>query len=191
MAQGAIRAFLAIEISEKLKQEASSFVDAIRDHYPSFRFIPSQNWHLTLHFLGHVELKKIEMLQERLSGQALMHVKPFTISLSGLGTFPVGQKPRILWIGIDGDHTGLLTLKQGLDQVLQKLHLEIENRPYHPHITIARSKGEAPHPKVNFEPQFKGQSAEEIRHITLFKSILSAQGAEHISLGKFSFGDLQ
>ena len=191
MAYETIRSFLAIEISEKLKQEARSFVDTIRERYSGFRFIPYQHWHLTLHFLGQVELKEIEALQERLTAEALKDVEPFTISLEGFGTFPSGQKPRILWIGIGGDQSGLLTLKQRLDLVLRKLHFKIEKRSYHPHITIARSKGEGVPLPFKPELQFKGQEVEEIRHVTLFKSILSTQGAEHITLGTFSFGNPQ
>ena len=88
MARETIRAFLAIELSEALKAEANHFIETIRKDYPGFRFIPPENWHLTLHFLGQVEPPKIEELVSRIP-KVLGDVKPFTISLESFFKQPV------------------------------------------------------------------------------------------------------
>lgn len=187
MAHGTIRSFLAVEISETLKNEARLFVETIQSKCLGFRFIPPQNWHLTLHFLGPIEPQKIEGLAARLP-DALKEARPFSISLEGLGVFPEGKKPRILWLGIGGNLSELFRLKKQLDEVLLKMHFRIEAMRYHPHVTIARSKSAAARPFLDLEQSFQSQATDEIRHVTLFRSDLSSQGARHIPLQTFSFG---
>lgn len=187
MAQDTLRSFLAIEVSEALKSETHHFVETIRSKYTDFRFIPSQNWHLTLHFLGQVETEKIEILAACTS-KALENVRPFSISLERFGTFPNWHQPRILWIGIGGDLPQLSALKEQLDQVLRKMHFHIETRSYHPHITIARFKGGTPRLRSEPEEQFKSRLVDSVHYITLFRSDLSPQGAQHIPLRTFLLG---
>ena len=190
MAHDTIRSFLAIELSESLKNELCFFVQSIQNQFSGFRFSNPKTWHLTLHFLGDVTLEKIEELKARLS-KVLPDVKPFSISLEGLGVFPKGKTPRILWIGVNGDADALLGLKKRLDEVLQKMHFEIEKRTYHPHITIARAKEKVSHPFPKLELTFKAQTIDLIRSLTFFRSDLSKEGVEHTPLFTIPFGSSQ
>ena len=137
-----------------------------------------QNWHLTLHFLGQVEPEKIEKLSSHLQN-ALSDIEPFSIFLEGFGAFPDVQKPRILWVGISGDLKKLSELKSRADQVLQKMHFQIETRPFHPHITVARSKDDAFLSFSESDQTFRGRAVDQVRFLTLFKSNLSPQGAQY------------
>ena len=189
MAHETIRSFLAVTLSEAIKKEAYLFVKTIQDQCSGFRFVDSQNWHLTLHFLGQVETEKIEELKTRLP-KALTNIKPFLISLEGFGAFPNERKPRILWMGIKSDSDELLNLKKALDEVLREMHFEIETRPYHPHITIARSKEGTSTSLPSSSPMFKGRVVDQIHAVTLFKSDLSPEGARHTPLQIVPFGSL-
>ncbi|OGW85485.1 MAG: 2'-5' RNA ligase [Omnitrophica bacterium RIFCSPHIGHO2_02_FULL_46_11] len=186
MAREGIRSFLAIELSKTLKQEALSFVETIQDQYSNFRFLPIENWHLTLHFLGQINPDQLKSLQLELP-KAVAQIKPFSISLEDLGAFPK-KFPRVLWLGVAGDRDGLLALKKCLDQILKKLHFEIETRPYHPHITIARSKGESKQTFLAPKQEFESKNFDKIHSVTLFQSILSPQGSSHSPLGVFLLG---
>ena len=184
MAHDSIRSFLAIELSQALKDEASSFVEHFQKDNSGFRFIPSQNWHLTLRFLGQVKTDKLEVLQNRLP-EALKGIQPFLISLEGFGTFGSGKAPRILWIGIGGDLAELSTLKMKLDQMLQKMHFKIEKRSYHPHITVARAKEGISNQPLLPVAVFKSQVTDRIDNVTLFRSDLLPGGAQHCPLKRF------
>ena len=188
MAYQTIRTFLAIELSEALKKETYLFVETLRDRYQGFRFIEPQNWHLTLHFLGDIEPEKIEQLGSRLK-EALVQINPFSVSLEGLGVFPNSQRPRILWIGVSGDISELLTLKKQVDEVLQNMHFQIETRPFHPHITIARAREGSKHSYLISGQTFKAQRVDEIHSLTLFKSDLSPRGAQHTPLQVIPFSN--
>lgn len=186
MAQSQVRSFLAIELSEALKNEVYRFIESIQTKYPAFRFVPPQNWHLTLHFLGQVETKRIEELSVKAS-RALEKVTPFSIFLKGLGAFPNWNRPHTLWVGVGGDTQQLSALKKRLDQVLQEAHFQIEVRTYHPHITIARLKGGASFLQSTPTCEFQSRTVDQIRCVTLFKSDLSPQGACHTPLKIFQF----
>lgn len=189
MAEELLRSFIAIELSEAMKQEASSFVNSLAKRYTGFRFLSPQNWHLTLHFLGKVEFERLEVLQTRLD-KTLTEVKPFSIFLDGIGVFPEPKQPRVIWLGINGDLTELLTLKKMLDQALQKMHFDMEQRTYRPHVTIARTK-ERKVSAVSLtdqETRFRSQIVDRVSQVTLFKSDLTPQGAVHSVLRQFQFG---
>ncbi|MBI4368208.1 MAG: RNA 2',3'-cyclic phosphodiesterase [Candidatus Omnitrophica bacterium] len=187
MAPETVRAFLAVELSESLKQEARIFVDSIRDQSPGFRFIDVANWHLTLHFLGQIPQAKIDTLQERLP-DVLKDSRPFPLYLEGAGVFPSAQRPRILWLGVQGGIPELIQIKGKLDQALRKMHFSIENREFQPHVTIARAKDKQS--SFHLLPEkcsFKTKTIDQVRQITLFKSELFLKGAQHTPLAAFPF----
>ncbi|MBI1978398.1 MAG: RNA 2',3'-cyclic phosphodiesterase [Candidatus Omnitrophica bacterium] len=184
VAREEVRSFLAIELSEKAKEEVFFFVESIKKDFPNFRFIPSTNWHLTLHFLGEIPLEKLEKLKVHLR-DGLKEMRPFTIMLDGFGAFPDFKKARLLWVGVRGDLEPLDRLKKELDQILQKLNFEIETRLFHPHITIGRLKGSSKSTLPAFSPVFRGTVINFINHITLFKSVLLNQSAQYTPLETF------
>lgn len=186
MAHDKVRAFLAIELSEAVKSEASSFIQTIQSRCHGFRFLDSKNWHLTLHFFGQVESEKIEKIGLRLQ-DALAEIQPFSIVLEGFGVFPDDRKPRVLWIGVGGDLKELSELKSRVDQTLQKMHFPIETRSFHPHITVARSKGNVFLSFSKSEQMFKGRIVDQVQSLTLFKSDLLPQGVQHTALRTVSF----
>ncbi len=188
MAHARVRSFLAIELSEAIKSEASLFVQTLQGKCQGFRFLDSKSWHLTLHFFGQVELEKIEKLGVCLQN-ALSDNKPFSISLEGFGAFPDGGNPRVLWMGVGGDLKKLSELKSRVDHILQKMHFPIETRSFNPHITIARSKGDVFLSFSKSEQTFKGHTVDQVRFLTLFKSDLLPQGAQHTALRTVSLAD--
>src|SRR3989338_3648716 len=102
MAQGKIRTFLAIELPDAIKQEAVKLVDDVRSRYPAFRYLPRENWHLTLHFLGDISFQQLESLKDGLR-QVSEKNTPFEIRVKGIGGFPIGGKHDLLWLGVIGE----------------------------------------------------------------------------------------
>lgn len=96
--------------------------------------------HLTLHFLGNVEDERRAAL-----GDALGKVRPakFTIAIRGTGVFPPTGRPTILWAGI-ADAAPLAALHEALANAIAACGLAVEQRPYVPHVTLARLTPAAP-----------------------------------------------
>ena len=186
MAQGSIRSFLAIELSEALKAEAWKFIESLKPQCSGFKFIPSDNWHLTLHFFGALEPSQIEKLKTHVPDALRAH-RPFSLGLEGFGAFPNFGKPRILWVGAGGDLPAISTLKRNLDQILKKMNFQIESRPYQAHLTVARAK-QGIGKVAATRHDFKSETMDHIRHLTLFRSDLSPQGTSYTALEKFELG---
>lgn len=178
------RCFLAIELSESIKKETLDFVVKIKSQYPNFRFIPPENWHLTLHFFGSISLAQIERIKDMLP-KVLEQAQSFPLFLEGMGAFPSQSKARILWLGVSGDDSKLLNLKKQIDSGLQKMRFEIEKRSFHPHLTIARLKGERPVVISNLPVGFRTKTVDSVRNVTLFESQLSSGGASYQVLHVF------
>lgn len=92
-------------------------------------------WHLTLAFLGEVDDRARTGLCERLARAAARHPPP-TLALAGGGHFG----GRVLWAGVDGDKAGLRRLAESVRAAARRCGLPVEQRPYRPHLTLARAR---------------------------------------------------
>lgn len=184
MADQKIRSFLAIQPDHSAIEEVGDFLTKIQPQHPQFRFIPPKNWHLTLHFLGSISSQRLDTLKSILL-ECVSKIKPFSISFKGLGGFPNEKKSSILWIGIHGETDQLMHLEEVLKFVLSDSSFSVENRPYHPHITIARSRKPAICPISDAEKNIKFNRQWQVQKITLFQSELSSGGAHHTPLHDF------
>ena len=92
--------------------------------------------HLTLAFLGEVD----ETRRGALDAVArAVHVEPFTLTLDRVGSF---RRSRVAWAGASGVPAELLALQASLDEALRGKGFELEERPFRPHITLARKTRE-------------------------------------------------
>ena len=98
--------------------------------------------HLTLHFLGDVEDAACAGLSEALAG--VMH-GAFSIAIRGTGVFPPRGRPSVLWAGV-AESAALSELHAAIGAALVPCGLEIERRPYVPHVTLARFTPAVPRP---------------------------------------------
>ena len=99
----------------------------------------SENFHLTLKFLGDTPESKIPELQQVVT-KAVKGIEPFAINLRGFGVFPDKRAPRTLWIGIEGDLEVLLDLTKKIETEVNQLGFPPEGKPFRPHLTLARIK---------------------------------------------------
>ncbi|HLZ70138.1 MAG TPA: RNA 2',3'-cyclic phosphodiesterase [Dehalococcoidia bacterium] len=98
----------------------------------ALRWVRPEGSHLTLVFLGEteqVELAAIEAAMQTAAGAT----RPFALRLGTIGTFG-GARPRVLHVGVDGETAALAALQGRLAAALQR----VEERPFSPHITLAR-----------------------------------------------------
>ena len=179
-----MRTFLAVDLSSDLKKEAAVFVESVKQLCRGFRFIPPENWHMTLHFFGEISERDARRMTPELD-HALREVNGFQLSLSGFGAFPSLKSPRVLWVGVDKGATELIHLKEKVDQSLKKLNVSLETRPFHPHVTIARVQDQSREADLSTRSTFHGRVIDQVNQVVLYQSELTRSGARYHSLFKF------
>lgn len=177
-----VRLFIAIEIPDDLKKALAH----LRTDIPGARWVPPEQIHLTLAFLGDVE----ETVAERLKGE-LSHIRilPFKLRLAGTGCFPDRRRPRVLWVGLEPEPR-LHDLAAAVHAALLACGIPQEERPFSPHITLARLKL----PASREVPLFLSQEPHRtlppfpVHEFILFQSRLTSAGAVHSPIRRFPLG---
>lgn len=161
---------------------------------PARLLAPDEKWshlsklHLTLVFLGNLPASSVEPIGAALA-RAAAGVSPFGIHVRGAGTFGRGNRARVLWVGVDGGQD-LLRL-QGAVAAEMEAFGHHEERPYSPHLTLARARAPRGSPAlVAARDALLGLDlgsfpAEEL---LLYRSELSPQGARYSVLGRYPLG---
>lgn len=187
-----MRCFIAVDLPGELKRQIGSIIDKINSaskgltSSEDIKWVPHENIHLTLKFLGDVKEEVLASVGQRLKTVCRIH-KPFNISIKGTGAFPSHKKPNVLWVGIERSEE-LNKLHIDIDIAMSELGFEREERPHAPHLTIGRVKNRediAPVIKslYEFREQFFGTT--KVAEVHLIKSILKPSGAEYSKLASF------
>lgn len=132
-----MRAFIAIDLPERIKSKIAELESDFKKCNLAFRWVKPENLHLTLKFLGDINQKQADKIKEaitKISGK----FAAFETSFNGFGFFPDERKPRIFFISIDKEEL-LKGIASELEEELAKLGFEKENR-FKSHITLARIK---------------------------------------------------
>ena len=132
------RVFLAIEISPALRASLQRPLDGLASLGESIRVNPVERMHLTLHFLGHLPVPRVEDLSSRLAPIVETH-HPIRLVARGVGAFPSVSRAQVVWAGISGTELPRLVALQGdLGDGLRQAGVPVEDRRFRPHLTLAR-----------------------------------------------------
>jgi 2'-5' RNA ligase len=184
--QEKLRLFTAIRIPSGHLNAIDAELAPHREAFEGARWAPVENQHLTLKFLGSTPAPKVPDVKEALAGVAA-DLAPGRIALTSLGAFPTPRRARVLWIGVD-DPAGLLTgLAYGLDRALAPLGFKVEERTYHPHLTLARFKVPRALPE-QLPDAAAGLAPFEVDEMVLFRSRLHPKGARYEVVEAFPLG---
>ena len=175
-----MRLFIAIDLPKRIKRELA----VISFGLPQARWVPHEQLHLTLRFIGEVDGALFQDLKSCLES---INGSPFPLTLNGLGCFPPRRDPQVLWVGIEKS-VELLELRKRVDSCLSKLGIAPEQRKFSPHITLARTR-KTPLLRVTrflvdhalfHLPEFI------VSNFHLYSSILTAKGALHRHEAEYS-----
>ncbi|ARA92532.1 2'-5' RNA ligase [Rhodothermaceae bacterium RA] len=167
------RLFVALDVTDATRQALA----ALRDDTLPARWTPPHQYHLTLRFLGEVPDDAVEAIRTAL---ATVQAAPVVLRGTGLGVFPSLRRPRVLFARID-ETPALMRLHAAVEAALTRVGLPPDERPFHPHITLARlsrpdarrvRRFRARHADVRIEPM-------RIDAFTLYASRLGPDGAQH------------
>lgn len=169
-----MRLFVAIDLPDPVKDHLVS----LKADIPTARWSDRHQMHLTLFFIG-----ETERIAEVRAALAAVEAPPFELSLSGVGRFPASdrQPPRVLWAGVDVS-PALAALHRQITNTLTALGFAADERPFSPHITLARLKASRPLPAASaFLNEQRGLQVgpAAVTEFVLFSSTLSPQGARY------------
>lgn len=131
------RLFIAIDPPAAVREQLSALYEPVR----GIVWTRPEQLHLTLRFLGDVEIALREALEAALARVA---VEAFVLPVEGLGVFPPRGPARVVWAGVGRGHPRLHQLRQQIDDALLGCGLTLDVRFFQPHFTLGRVKDEAP-----------------------------------------------
>jgi 2'-5' RNA ligase len=188
-----VRVFIAAEIPPTIHEALAALMGELKKEIPGPRWVRPQGIHLTLRFLGEVAQSDLARLGDELARRVPGSVDPFTVGLEGLGVFPEKGRPRVLWVGLAEPGGGLMKLQSIVEGAVEAAALpgvKKEERPYRPHLTLARfGEGRPPSGLAQALSARQGHSwgRFEVSSICLFQSLLKPGGAEYRVLKELPF----
>jgi len=182
-----VRLFVALEILFAVRENLAALLESLRAVSSQTRWVRPENLHVTLKFMGEVPETKLAATRSVLAG--VRSDQPVTVDFRGLGFFPNEKRPRVFWAGIEAS-PNLKTLAADIESVVEKLGIPREQRPFSPHLTLARF--EPPGLPEKLRSAIQEKAAREFGSLRtnqyhLIESKLKPSGAEYTTLESFPF----
>ena len=182
-----MRLFFAVRVSDAIKKDIGRALDAFPIRRPPWRWIPPENLHITLKFLGEVDERVLPDLQKVAAGAARC-VRPFRIVYGPFGGFPNLSRPRVIFFqGTEGTRE-LAEIARALESGVEALGIPRENRAFTAHLTVARIKMPLSRDVAaafGAVPPLPATSFQDVDRFSLMQSHLSREGARYEELADF------
>lgn len=181
-----IRLFAAIPLPEATVERLARLQGGL----PGTRWVRPENMHITLRFIGEVDEGTAQDVDAAL---AAIEAKPFTVTLSGLGSFGKGHRTHTLWVGVE-KNPALHALRDKAESAIVRTGLPPEERKYSPHVTLARlgsGLGDNAAPKLARFLEANGMFQEgplTVDRFCLYESILGRSGPVYHELRRYPLG---
>jgi 2'-5' RNA ligase len=177
------RIFLALVLEDKLLEQVLSARKKLERQIRSaaVRWVPREQLHLTLKFFGNMAREQLPDLATAL--RPLCLAQPvLSLDLKHYGCFPDSRRPRVLWLGIAGAIGPLATFQQQIHEATRAFGDHQEERPFHPHLTLARMKNVSPDETRQLAAVLDRTPADSLdpwlaRELVLMESRLTPQGS--------------
>jgi len=186
-----MRLFFAIELEAVARERVAAEQRRLRHivaDAADIRWVEPAQLHLTLVFLG-------EIVEPRLTAVTALATKSipvaqFTLTLGGVGTFPVRGEPKIVWLGTRSGASETAAVHEAIAQRVTACGIEMEHRRFHPHLTLARVRGRRGSGRfgrrlrqdAGAEPTSVASS--RVAEVTLFQSTLSPRGSTYEAIAR-------
>lgn len=185
-----LRTFLAVPLSEEIRERLVGLQERLGAAVEGVRWVEEANLHVTMVFLGDVVAEEIPAVC-RAAQEAAVKMGRFAIGVKGLGCFPHARRPRIVWAGVSAGAEGLKALYEQLTDRLEVLGFRREGRPYTPHVTIGRVKGESAGAGLAKALEAHGEFAAGemmVDEVIVYSSEMTRQGSRYQVLGRARLG---
>ena len=180
-----LRLFFAVELPPDV-QTALGRLRPSAEWARDYRWVDPAMMHVTLAFLGEQPASALDALRE-VAAAAAGASRSGTLAVAAADRFGGSRAPRVLWVGLAGDLDALMRAQARLAEGLRATGFRLEDRPFQPHITLARRRGTPPGPPPPWPPANRPDQRFRIDHLTLFQSRLSPAGARYTPLERYPF----
>jgi 2'-5' RNA ligase len=168
-----VRVFFGLPVPEAQRNALGNYLAACAAAAPDFRWTPASNLHLTVRFIGGVDLSIAEGIADRLAERRL---SGFELALGEVGTFKRGPLVRVVWLQVRAGADDARALAAQVEEECVRAGLAPEARPFQPHLTLARARPRdgAALPPLPDPPELERWRAGEL---ILYKSHLGRGGS--------------
>lgn len=179
-----LRLFIAIDLPDEVKALLRELQTTLGRATQAVRWSDPNGTHLTLKFLGNTPASAVDQIVSGMQ-QATGDVQAFQLQTAGLGVFPNPKRPRVVWLGVEGDITRLNQLHTQIEQHVAPLGFPTEQRAFSPHLTLGRShKDPRPAEQAQIGQAVTGAAAPRrvefaVREVVLMRSELRPSGARY------------
>jgi len=195
-----MRLFIALDIDDSIRHRITRFVEGVRNFAPDGRWVKPESLHVTLKFVGEQPDTAVEKIKQEL---ASISCASSEIHFRAFGFFPTPKSARVFWIGME---TGppIAQLAAVIDDKMALVAIPKENRPFSPHLTLARAgggsgsprwrKGDGPNRTFQLlQSKLAALPAPDFGTMTpheffLYQSQISPKGSKYTKLAKFALG---
>jgi len=189
-----LRLFVAISIPQPVRDEIIRVQQELQPLVSRdvARWARSDQFHLTLRFLGDVPADGVEDLKKS-AGAVCQNARPLSLRAEGVGFFPNPRSPRVIWVGINDRAGRLVDLQKQIEAAVRPFTAEPGEKNFTGHVTLGRLKN--PRPADIRDLAARAQSLEKrlfdewtAHEIEIIQSELSPGGARYTSLAVFRLG---
>ncbi|MDE0862548.1 MAG: RNA 2',3'-cyclic phosphodiesterase [Rubripirellula sp.] len=175
-----IRSFIAIPLAADVNRNATRMLQRLSQSGDGIKWVPTDNLHLTLKFLGDVNNTEVPGVCSVIH-QICQNYPPFQLHFRGTGGFPSIDRPRILYAGVDDASGALTEIVTQLETSLAELGFKQEPRDYTPHLTLGRTRSGSQRANSDVMDQLAREDKTElgsmlVQSVQLFASFLDKSG---------------
>jgi 2'-5' RNA ligase len=179
-----MRTFIAIDLPDPVRKDLAGYLRRISGGKRDYKWVAVENLHITMAFLGSVDYEDVNNItsaMERAAGQST----GFPARLGAVGTFP-----SVIWVGLSEGDKECRGVYQKLREALMDADFRLDDKRYHPHITLGRSRRRmVPEERKWFEGNEPPTSRPfKVEELVLFESRLHPKGPEYIPLQRVKLG---
>ena len=183
-----MRLFVAIDLNDVARRAIAVEQERLAEvlgSSSSLKWVRPDQMHLTLAFLGEIEGARTAAIIGAM-GKDIDEVRPFTIAIAGLGVFPPHGAPRVVWIGLSVGAREAIELQRRIADRLSRVGVALDQRAFHPHLTLARWRQARPVDRRRVAAAERGLEVArvEVERVTLYQSRLSSAGPTHTAVAR-------
>jgi 2'-5' RNA ligase len=187
-----VRAFLAVPVVPPARSELDIVRSRLRGDLSDVRWAPAETAHITLHFFGSITGAAAAVAVAALR-PVVAAAHPFTLQLDGLGAFPSGTRPSVLWCGVGGDVAALHDLTRDVVATLRSTGHAVDTRPQLPHCTLGRPRQPWPRDCSRRWAELVAATGTvtppfPVDHAVLYESVSDRSGVHHLARETLALG---
>jgi 2'-5' RNA ligase len=184
-----MRLFIAVSLPKELTDRAAALLPAA---LPALKRVPPELMHVTLAFLGWTPDEQLDRVVD--AARAAAAGQPaLDLAFAGAGRFPAAGRPRVVWLGVGEGADPLGGLAARVRAELGRRELAFDDRPFAPHLTLARVRAAASGPEARaVAAAVDGIRVPDLRtrvdRISVVESVLSSTGPRYTTRAEAPLG---